>query len=661
VNDLSPSSYQRDVTSAARLVFPTTPVPGQSIGEVILEAAANNCYRSAGHVISAAGIEYRGDPSPFARARGREKCLATTLGLPDGEELLRAIIPYPVPGRPGSSEFCGVALRNVHRDMKHRRVSPRSLARSLHLKAMWSVRVFSFDPVTKEFLLDKCPECARRPSYLRTYGIQFCEFCSQPDEDGFPSGKVDFRDFPQSIVEIDDMEALSFASDLIDPERGDINQLYDRLHPDLDTFDPADLFELIVATSCALTTSASWAATTLDRPSRQEDYSRFSPEILSRAGRMLLDWPEGFHKVAAEIRECATKRAGHFGVRKELGPLVALSMDAHLVPGIQRLVKKRIKLDMSMTSSVAPVVRRAEHRQSSDFIPIQQAAQEYCLSRRRISRLAKRGSIPSIRVPEAGKAPVLVGSRELAKIVGSQVLGMPSQSVAVELGIPRACLGSLADAGYLIRLAPGPFARLGGEFYLKDSVDQLRRRCEAMATGGTKPDGGVRITKAVNRLGLAGANPWPSIIGRILSGGLKIWRVEGRLSALMTSHAVKDIHELALKDSSEDRPIDEDVVFTQAEAAGFLKTTSVRVSRLVKLGLLSARPTASDLRGFAETFMLTAEVTDELASRGRRLRWRDVPSLLRVSGIEPVVAMDGSLGFVWRRSEVADYIERGID
>jgi hypothetical protein len=181
---------------AVPLVFPATPVPGQSIAEVILEAAAGNCYRGAGHVISAAGIEYMGDPSLFARARGSEDRLATTMRLPDGADLLRAITPYPVAGRPGWSQFFGVPLRNLHRDMKHRRVSPRSLKQSLHLKAMWSVKIFSFDPLTKEFLLDRCPECGRRPTYLRTYGAQYCEFCVDTDEDGFPCGKVDFRDFP---------------------------------------------------------------------------------------------------------------------------------------------------------------------------------------------------------------------------------------------------------------------------------------------------------------------------------------------------------------------------------------------------------------------------------------------------------------------------------
>ncbi|RUM99878.1 hypothetical protein EET67_03060 [Pseudaminobacter arsenicus] len=78
------SSDQAAFPPAAPLVFPATHVPGQSIAEVVLEAAADNGYRSAGHVISAAGIEYRGDPSLFARARGREDSLATTLHFPNG-------------------------------------------------------------------------------------------------------------------------------------------------------------------------------------------------------------------------------------------------------------------------------------------------------------------------------------------------------------------------------------------------------------------------------------------------------------------------------------------------------------------------------------------------------------------------------------------------
>lgn len=656
MND-SPLDPQR-FSSAAPLVFPATPIPGQSIAEVILEAAAGNCYRTAGHVISAAGITYRGDPSIFSRARGREDDLAVTLRMPDRIDFLRSISPNPIIGRPGWSDFFGVPLRNVHRDTRRRRVSPRSLARSLHLKAVWSVRVLSFDPLTREVLLDRCPECGRRPTYLRSYGVQYCEFCVQSDEYGFPCGKVDFRDFPQPVVEVEDATALDFAIGLIDPEGNELRNFPERLHSELAEFGAGDLFELIVGTACALTTRPSWKASTLDRPSRQVDYARFTPDVLSKAARMLLDWPDGFHRIAAEVRDHAKDRTGYYGVRKELGPLVALSMDANLRPEIQRLIKYRIKLDMNVTSDVAHTVRRSEHRCSSDFIPIQQAAREYGITRRTISRLVKRRSVRAMKVSDAVKAPVLVDSQQLAEIIASRVVGMPSQSVAVDLGIPRACLRSLADAGFLVRLAPGPLAHRGADYYSKDSVVELRRQCEMTAVDGPRPEGWVRITKAVNRLGLADANPWPEIVSGIVEGEIKIWRVEGRLTALMTSHAVKDVGELALKVSREGQRVDDDVVFTQAEAADFLKTTSVRVNGLIRLGLLSPRPTAIDLKKFAAEFVLTAEVTEQFASHGRKLRWRDVPSLLRASGVEPATATDGTVGLVWRRAEVAAVLAR---
>lgn len=641
--------------SSARLVVPARIVPGQSIGEVVLEAAANNCYRSAGLILSAAGIEYRGDPSVFARARGREEDLAVTLDNPEGAEFLRSISPNPIQGRPGWSKFFGVPLRDVHRDFRYRRVSPRRLKESLHLKAIWSIKVFSFDPQTKEVLLVRCPECGRRPTYLRTYGIQYCEFCGQRDEYGFPCGKVDFRDFPQPLIEVEDVEALDFAIALLDPEHRNI-RAFDRIHPELSQFDTGDLFELIVATACALTTRPSWRASTLDRPSRQEDYRRFTPDVLAKAARMLLDWPDGFHGVAADIRENAACRNGYFGVRKELGPLVAMSMDAHLRPALRRVIRDRIRVDMTMTSGVAPTTRRAEYRSSSDFIPIQQAAQKYGMSRRAISRLVKHGVLRAKRVSGAIKAPVLVDSPKLAEIVGCRLAGISSQAVAVELGIPRAYLSSLADAGYLVRLTTESLEAFRGEFYLKDSVVELRRRCEQMAQEEPPPEGFVRITKAVNRLGLADRNPWPQIVGRILSGELRIWRVEGRLTALMTSHAVGHIHELALADISGTQPLDEGVVFTQQEAADFLHISPVRVNGLVRHGFLPSQPKMRDLRRFAETFVLTAEIADWLAAKGTPATWRDIPRLLQEAGISPVAVLNRNRGYLWRRSEVADYI-----
>jgi hypothetical protein len=48
-------------------------------------------------------------------------------------------------------------------------------------------------------------------------------------------------------------------------------------------------------------------------------YARFTPEVLSHAGRAILDWPRGIHSIADRIRRKANERAGFYGVAKELG------------------------------------------------------------------------------------------------------------------------------------------------------------------------------------------------------------------------------------------------------------------------------------------------------------------------------------------------------
>lgn len=429
------------------LVVPVMPLPGESISELVLRAAAMNAYYNVSHVFNAAGIHFLGPPSIPGRARGREGSLAIALGIPEGKDLIEDLCLNPDKNKPGWSNFFGVLLRTAHRDLRYRRVSPRSLQKSPHAKAIWSVRVLSFDPGTKELLLERCPGCGVRPTYLRSRGLQYCEFCTGFDECGIPVNRVDFRDFPQPLVEIEDMRALDFVTDLIDPERDLKRDRLHLLHSDLRMFDRSQLFELVVAIACVMTTDPAWKATTLDRPSGHEAYSRFQPEILAKAGRVLLNWPGAFHELAEEIRAAAPLRTGFFGVKKELGPLVAASMDAHLAPPVRDLLKDMIKLDMSNTSEEAEAVRRVEHRVASEFIPIQRAALKCGLTRRTISRLAKRGIVSSKKVSGAIKAPVLVNVHEIEKFVESRDRAVGSQSVAVQLGIPRSCLPSTRRAG----------------------------------------------------------------------------------------------------------------------------------------------------------------------------------------------------------------------
>jgi hypothetical protein len=649
---LFPSRNSDASIGAAPLAFPVSPIVGESIAETVLRAAADNSYQNAGHVLLAAGISYHGNFSVGVKAQGRAQDLAITLGVP--EEVLRKTIPYPVPERPGWSDFFGVPLRNVHRDIKCRRVSPISLKQSLHLKAIWSVKALSFDPMTKEQLLDRCPECSCRPTYRRTYGLQYCEFCNTPDEIGVPRGRVDFRDFPQPRIEVGDMEALDFVSDLIDPERLAERDRVGSLHVDLRKFDRSQLFEFVMALASVLIADPAWKADNLKRPSYSE-YSSLEPGVLAKAGRVLLDWPRGFHEVADHVRSFAPKRTGFFGVRKELAPLVAASRDTHLVPPLRSLIKRMVKRNMEATSQDTTAIRRAEHRTPSRVITISQASEKYGIARSTISRFVKNGQISAVQVPDAKIAPILMDTKEVASFMKTLHGAVGSDWVAARLGVPRAALKSLAKETH-ITPASELDRKSGHEFYLKQSVEHLVRLCSEKVRADPAPKGAVRISKAVSRLGIAKSNPWADIFDRILRGGIEIWKVEGRLTAFMTSHSIRSLDELSDLPTQGGDAFDEAFIFRQEDAASYLGTTAVKINQLVRQGLLPSNPTMETLRKFDREFVLTAEITTQLFSIYGRFRWRDTPQFLRAMGIEPVAVLrNGS--FVWRRPEVSAMIE----
>lgn len=127
----------------------------------------------------------------------------------------------------------------------------------------------------------------------------------------------------------------------------------------------------------------------------------------------------------------------------------------------------------------------------------------------------------------------------------------------------------------------------------------------------------------------------------------------------MTSLAVRHISELADLSAKKERcAVDGGIIFNQAEAAEFLGASVVNVSHLMRQGFIPGKPTTQDLKAFAKEFILTSEIRDLLSSRGRELRWRDIPSALMDNGVKPAVLLLGNRGFVWRRAEVVPLIEK---
>ena len=638
-----------------RLPIPVAAKPGEGLAELIQRAAAENFYHSSSYVLLSAGLDWLEPAGIATGAIGHEKILAEVLGLPQGEADLTPLLHPPVPDRPGWIGFFGTTIRAAHKSVFNRRISPRSLRRSLHGRAIWSLKCFSFDPATKEKLLDACPECTCTFGYKWTRGLQYCEHCTAVDAEGFLRGKVDLRDYPQPFVEVNDVEALDFVTGLIDPDPDVRAAFCPCLHADLQSFDRSALFELALALACAITANPSHSSTSLHRPATTKEYARFQPEALASAGRTLLSWPAAFHDLAERIRSQAPERPGHFGLKKELGPLVALTMDAHVDPELRMIVRTELQKNMTQTASTVSAVRRVENRHRSDLITIQEASQEFNVGRKLLSRLAQEGGLTAVRSPRAKKAPVLLVEREIKNMIELREKLVPSSTVAIRLGVPKVSLRALSEKTCLLR-EEGSLATvfLGHDYYHRSSVDELVDKVMRVVSPGQAPQMAVRISKAVNRLGIAEKNPWPVIFEAIIDRQVPVWRVEGRLSALMTSLAVSGLGPLENLMSSSglwDAQADE-IIMTQSEAACLLGTSVVAVTGLVDAGLLPRGLRRPVLERFATEFMFTLEIQRRMKNCGVCLRPRDIPTELRRRGIEPVAVLKYGGTLVWPRAAV---------
>lgn len=258
-----------------RLAAPVAPLSGEAVADLIFRAAAINrlpttnrffprIRRPLSHNMMAMNIY---DYVP----------IADVLGCPAGVSDLLPIIYHreglSQKGGKGRFSFFGAWLP-AKQLINHRRVAPRSLARSNHSKAIWHISALTLDPISHERLLDRCPSCARLLDFWHPLGVSRCFHCGPG---------VDLRDFPQPIVETEDEAALRFVTDLIDPEseRGK-----SAVHDDLRRLNEGEIFMICVI-----------VAAFLDDGQRGERRCftgvDVSPSALARAGRAVLEWPHG--------------------------------------------------------------------------------------------------------------------------------------------------------------------------------------------------------------------------------------------------------------------------------------------------------------------------------------------------------------------------------
>ncbi|WP_338609818.1 hypothetical protein V6617_06425 [Pelagibacterium nitratireducens] len=554
----------------------------------------------------------------------------------------------------GNCGFFGTTIRNRHREAQIRRVSPRAMAMKPYVRAMWQLKPFSFDPQTKEALISACPVCHRGLGFSRTQGICFCDWCSSPDDLGFAQPTVDLRDFPQPIVELEDIEALDFVTGLVDPDPDVRSSFSPQLDNDLSGLSRGEVFELAMAITGIIEQDPRRAVTSPAKPKTRQDYARvFTPERVAEAGRILLNWPKGFDGLCEKARATAPDRAGFYGIKSELGQVYALTVDRTLSEPARALVRGAVERNMELTSS-AVQVRRAEHRGRSDLITIQEAAERHGLDRRVFTKLLRFPEVTRYRSSGTSKGPVLLVSEEIASLVALREDLESSSSVGLRLGIPNGSVSQLAAAGLIEKVTGPVLATVTGKHqYRRSSVDKLIGDIEARIVPRDKGEFHIRLTKAMYRLP-AGEKPWVPVVQAILDDRLKVFAVKGRLEATLIRLAAPSFEAITrVLDCGYRPPIPIEPTVTRAEAADLLGITVATTIAMVNEGIIPSHGSGvctiyrRDVLAVAEAYITTAEI-----SRMMGVGYRWVRTRLATLGVEPQFELRKNRGLVYDRRQV---------
>ncbi len=630
------------------------PIQGESLLGLVTRTAARNGFDGLSRVVRLADIQtlrVEALPTIHALADGAADRLAFVLNVPTIEIGPRCHPPVDRDAAAGFVDFHGVAVRAAYREGGRRRVSPLSLRASPHHRAIWDLLPFGFCPESMESLIDACPVCRKPLRWRRTVGIPFCESCV--DDEGDPT--VDLREHPGHVFEVADMEALRLATGIVDPDPTRRVVARKLLPSVFDGFTEGDIFEAIVALACAITTDPGASRGIMRRMKTLADFSRITPEALALAARTLICWPNAFHELAERVRGQAEQRDGHYGVRKELGPLLMLTRDPHLAPTMKEMVRAEIDTNMAATSAIA-AVRRVDNHREEEWITVQAAAARFGINRKMLGKLAD--ELGARRVEGAVRSPVLLRVAQVERFAAERADLMPASTAAIRLGLPSVAVAGLAQAG-MIRRLDGPVLKMvvGDVYYARSSVEALVSDLLERARTGTAPrSGSIRLSKAAKRLG-GGQQPWPAILAAIVAGDLAVHLVPGDNAALTTQVGIVGMEAIVRVVNASGAPPPVDAAgndrINRSEAAALLGTHEPMVGALVAHGLLPSSGHAycslrrADVEAFRAAFVLGGEL-----ARTMGVRKRDVRTVLEARGVMPVASAMAKGGLVWRRETV---------
>ncbi|MGI6852162.1 hypothetical protein [Mesorhizobium sp. 1B3] len=475
----------------------------------------------------------------------------------------------------------------------------------------------------------------------------------QRDRNNFIRPIVDLRDFPQPLVEVEDEEALDFVTSLIASAQTSTPKL---VLP-FSECSRGDVFEFCIVLAAAV---AANGRSPDAKPNRAKlDYAVITPNLLAQAGRAVLDWPEGLHRLADSARSTSDARAGFFGIKKELGSLLNVPYGPSLTSNIKTEFRAVLYDNMQRSAERANLVRRVETRFDADFLTCDQAAKEFGMSRHVVQRLSRDPRLTVLRAHGTQKSPALLKRHEIASIVALRRQLCSSATIERASGIPIIALQGLLDIG-LLEMETGLAKSIAGRgiHFCPGSFEALRERVGEKVEQASAPIHLVRITNAVNQIGYHLGNPWPAILSAILEGRLSIWRMRSGKS-LMSSLGIEHIGaiaDLAPAFAAWSVGADAEAHLTQQEAAVLIGSTDFVVSELIKMGFLPIAPRRADVQAFTENYVLPAEARWMMGGKASlELRPLQLHKRLSLWGLS--LEGSGKHGtYIWRRAALASLL-----
>jgi transposase len=538
-------------------------------------------------------------------------------------------------------EFFGTKVRTQYFESTIRRVSPRALAVSPHHRALWELRPFSFDPDTRERLIDRCPACATSLEWSKMYGPSKCSTCR--NKQGF---LTDLRDHPQPTIEVSDEEALEFAVGLVHPDPEKRAAAMQLVPDELNAATNSDLFEAIIAIAHLLSPANICRKNRVGRPRTLSEFAELTPDRIALAGRALIGGEGGFGILADLMRNSMNHRSGSFGIYKELGPLVAITTDPHVAPAIRSFATMAIERDLARTKDVGIVRKRTAKigRQAEIWLCIKELSTLFHVEDRALSRLAESGLLETRRSQEARKSPVQMNRMEVMPIVAHYKDAISERSALAMLRVSPAAMIELAERKIIDRVDGAAAIMLrAGTYFTRSSVKAVCIAIYKRARTANSSSTSISLISAVRCFG--SHVPWASIIELILAGDIVIRRSGGKSRDWRRNVTVEDLDRFrAIVERVPTEKATLEAWINRDQVMQILGAPTLLITEMCTAGLLNPRPgrgllfSRAEVEAVAKRYIFGPEMLRRSVFRiNHELnRW------LQSHGVEPEFRFKGS-------------------